>query len=108
MSNLSFDDFQAACLRTANNDSDHHPHLNWALGIAGEAGEYAELIKKKFFHGKDYDLADVKKELGDILYYVAVAAADHGLGFEDVATANVEKLRKRYPSGFENGGGIRE
>jgi len=72
-----------------------------ALGVAGEAGEVADLVKKHVGHGHPLDPDKVKKELGDVLWYVAVLAERCGFSLEDVARANVEKLRKRYPKGFD-------
>lgn len=106
---MDFNTFQENCERTANsNITWEEANLNWALGIAGEAGEYCELIKKHVFHSKPMNPEDAKKELGDVLYYVAMAAANLGMSLEDVAVANVEKLNSRYPEGFKEGGGIRE
>jgi len=86
-------------------------NLNWALGIAGEAGEYCEVIKKHTFHNDGntpLSFDNAKKELGDVLYYVAMAAKNLNLSLDEIARANVEKLRARYPDGFEAGGGIRK
>ena len=105
---VGFNEFQQECDRTARQDlSWEQANLNWALGIAGESGEFCELIKKHVFHDKPMNPEDAKKELGDILYYVAMAAANLGLKLEDVAQANCDKLRSRYPNGFKKGGGIR-
>tara|TARA_R100000664_G_C2727983_1_gene119361 strand:+ start:534 stop:902 length:369 start_codon:yes stop_codon:yes gene_type:complete len=106
---IKFNEYQVACKRTANPDmSWDEANLNWALGIAGEAGEYCELIKKKHFHAKPLNRQDAKKELGDILYYVAMAAANLQLDLSEIAEANVEKLLARYPNGFVKGGGVRQ
>jgi NTP pyrophosphatase (non-canonical NTP hydrolase) len=70
------------------------------LGIAGEAGEVADLIKKYIGHGHALSIDDLEKELGDVLWYVADLASQVGLTLEEVAAANIEKLRKRYPNGF--------
>ena len=70
------------------------------LGIASEAGEVADLLKKHLGHGHELDREKLKKELGDVLWYVARIAQHFGMGLEDVARANVAKLRQRYPSGF--------
>ena len=105
---MNFNKFQQECIRTANpNMNWKDERLNWALGIAGESGEYCELIKKEFFNGKPLDLEDAKKELGDILYYVAMAANNLHISLDDVADLNVRKLRARYPDGFTLGGGKR-
>lgn len=81
--------------------------LNASLGIAGEAGEVLELIKKDSFHGKPLDKDNLKKEIGDVLYYVARLADEYGLQLEDIMDANIKKLQARYPAGFAQGGGIR-
>lgn len=73
---------------------------NFALGLAGEAGETAELVKKHLYHGAPLDREQLRKELGDVLWYVATLAHAAGLNLGDVALGNVEKLRKRYPEGF--------
>ena len=71
-----------------------------ALGLAGEAGEYIELIKKHLFHGKDLDREKAVKELGDVLWYVMFAADSIGSSLDEVARVNDAKLRERYPNGF--------
>lgn len=71
-----------------------------ALGIAGEAGEIVEMIKKDLFHGRPLDSENLKKEVGDVLWYLAYVSKLHGFTLEDAATTNIEKLRKRYPNGF--------
>lgn len=75
---------------------------NGALGLVGEAGEVAELIKKHLFHGHPIDKAAVTKELGDVLWYVARLAAALGISLGDVATLNIDKLQRRYPNGFSH------
>lgn len=74
--------------------------LIWCLGLAGEVGETLDLLKKSFGHGKPLDIEKLKKEFGDVRWYSA--ALEHSFGFRssEVATANAEKLRKRYPNGF--------
>mgnify|MGYP003125574465 FL=1 len=105
---MNFNTFQEACKRTANPDiSWEDANLNWALGIAGESGEYCELIKKRHFHGKELNIQEAKKELGDVLYYVAMAASNLGLSLDSIAQSNVTKLLSRYPDGFVRGGGVR-
>ena len=66
----------------------------------GEAGEVAEIIKKAVFHGHELDTDAIRNELGDVLYYVAVLAAEFEIPLEDVMLTNVLKLRMRYPTGF--------
>ena len=73
---------------------------NKALGLCGEAGEVAELLKKHLYHGHPLDREKLRNELGDVLWYVATLASDLGIPLSDVASANVDKLRRRYPEGF--------
>jgi NTP pyrophosphatase (non-canonical NTP hydrolase) len=70
------------------------------LGIVGEAGEVAELIKKHLFHGHLLDRDKVISELGDVLWYITVLAAELNVPLEVLFEHNISKLRKRYPSGF--------
>jgi NTP pyrophosphatase (non-canonical NTP hydrolase) len=95
---MNLNDYQQMSSRTAKK---HDGELtNYGLGIAGESGEVADLIKKSVFHGHDINQEDIKKELGDVLWYVSQIARLAGLSLEEVATANIEKLYKRYPDGF--------
>lgn len=71
-----------------------------ALGIAGEAGEFADLVKKEVGHGHPVDRTKIAKELGDVLWYVATLADAYGLTLDEVARGNIAKLRSRYPEGF--------
>lgn len=72
-----------------------------ALGMAGEAGEIADAVKKWLFQEHPIDLGHVGEELGDVLWYVTLAATAIGWSLEDVMRHNVEKLRRRYPDGFD-------
>ncbi|MDQ5828208.1 MAG: nucleoside triphosphate pyrophosphohydrolase family protein, partial [Chloroflexota bacterium] len=71
-----------------------------ALGLAGEAGECSEAIKKHVFHGHPLDRDAMRDELGDVLWYLAMLADACGLRLDDIAAHNVGKLRARYPAGF--------
>lgn len=77
------------------------------LGLCGEAGEVADMVKKAAWHGKPLDLTKLQSELGDVLWYVADLATACGLSLEEIAAGNVAKLERRYPHGFTIGGGIR-
>ena len=74
--------------------------LNGALGITGEAGEVADLIKKHIFHGHDLDTDALIKEIGDVCWYVALLCTAIGVDMASVMEKNIEKLKTRYPEGF--------
>lgn len=75
---------------------------NAALGLTGEAGEVAEIIKKHLYQGHELDKESVKKELGDILWYIVLASELMGTTLKEIARLNIEKLQKRYPDGFSH------
>lgn len=93
-------EFQTACTRTMNSLNKRDAILNYSIGIAGEAGEVANLVKKSVFHGHELDKQHLKEELGDVLFYVAALATTFNISLDDVADFNIEKLKKRYPDGF--------
>lgn len=71
------------------------------LGLAGEAGEVIEMLKKHVGHGHELDRLKLQKELGDVLWYVSAIATECGIELDLVAQLNIEKLKKRYPDGFQ-------
>jgi len=95
---MTFDEYAAHAARTSNAESDI---VNGALGLAGEAGEVVELIKKHRYHGRDLDLDALKKEIGDVLWYLAEIATQAGLSLDDCAAHNLAKLRERHPVRFD-------
>ena len=72
-----------------------------ALGLAGEAGEVADLIKKGVFHQRGLDKENLKKELGDVLWYLTALCSDLGLTLEEVMQHNIQKLQARFPEGYD-------
>lgn len=94
----SFQEYQANVIRTMNHSSGL---ANYALGLAGEAGETVDYLKKVLFHGHELDDEKLMKELGDILWYVTAVAEFNDYSLEDIANLNILKLRQRYPEGFD-------
>ncbi len=100
---MNLNEYQELALRTAGNHGDFDRTLMYtALGLNGEAGEVAELIKKAFFHGHDLDRDKLMKELGDVLWYLAVMAHALDMSLEEVGQHNIDKLARRYPEGFSS------
>jgi len=73
-----------------------------ALGLTGEAGEVADLIKKGIFHHHGLDMPAIEKELGDTLWYLAAICTTLDLDLSKIMEANIEKLRIRYPNGYSS------
>ena len=76
-----------------------------SIGLASEAGEFSEIVKKIVFQGKQFDCESkehMKKELGDCLWYIAQACMVLDLNFNDLFEGNIEKLSSRYPGGFDS------
>lgn len=95
-------EYQTEALRTASGVNDVYPmFLNGVLGLAGESGECVDMVKKHLFQGHELDLEHFAKELGDIAWYLAVTAHSIGYDLSTVLNMNVEKLRARYPDGFD-------
>lgn len=81
--------------------TDEEAMLVWnALGLAGESGEVADLIKKVAFHRHTLDREEVIKELGDVLWYAAAIATTLGISLDGIMHTNLSKLKERYPEGF--------
>lgn len=99
---LTLDEYQKLASRTAGAGGDGERRLIIAaLGLAGEAGEFANKVKKLIAHGHtDITNETLGDELGDVLWYLAEAATACGLSLGEIAQSNVGKLRKRYPQGF--------
>ena len=76
--------------------------LTAALGLTAESGEFTEVVKKIVFQGKPYNEDNVfhmKRELGDICWYIAQACMALDTTFDEIIEMNVDKLKKRYPGG---------
>jgi NTP pyrophosphatase (non-canonical NTP hydrolase) len=99
---LTFNEYQAEAAKTALGLA---TSTFWyaALGLAGEAGEVAERIKKHYRDGAS--LNGLVKELGDVLWYLAAIASHANLTLEAVARVNIEKLASRQARGVIHGGG---
>ena len=76
--------------------------LTAAVGMSAESGEFTEIVKKMIFQGKpvnEENLFHLKRELGDVMCYVAQACMALDTSFDEIVEMNVEKLKKRYPGG---------
>ncbi|MBN2305763.1 MAG: nucleoside triphosphate pyrophosphohydrolase family protein [Anaerolineae bacterium] len=106
---LTFREYQQRAGDTAHYPDAGHNPIYPTLGLAGEAGEVAEKVKKVLRdNGGNFDaaaVAAIQKELGDVLWYVARLAAELGLDLEQVAADNLAKLASRKARGAISGSG---
>jgi NTP pyrophosphatase (non-canonical NTP hydrolase) len=80
--------------------------LHAAVGIAGEAGEVLDAVKKTWIYGKELDRENLLEESGDLLFYIVALLTENGFTLEDAMQANIEKLKKRYPEGYTDSAAI--
>lgn len=106
---MNFKEYQEESRKTAIYPNIGHNLVYPTLGLAGESGEVAEKMKKVI---RDNDgivspekKEEIKKELGDVLWYVAQIASELGLSLSDVASFNIEKLKSRQERGMLKGSG---
>jgi len=74
--------------------------LHAAMGISTESGELMDAFKRKIFYGKELDVVNVKEEIGDLMWYVAILLRELDLDFEELLQVNIDKLKARYPEKF--------
>ena len=99
---MTINEYQKLAMTTLNPALDRKDVLiNGVMGLCGESGEAIDIVKKWLAQGHDLDRDKLAKELGDICWYLAETATALDLSLEDIMTANIEKLKQRYPEGFD-------
>ena len=98
---LTINEYQRLAQRTASTKVPSSKIENGILGLCGETGEIADVYKKYLYQGHELDREHMAEELGDVCWYVAELAAGLGVTLEEVMAQNIEKLRNRYPDGFD-------
>lgn len=99
---MTVNEYQNLAMRTLNPELSRRDVLiNSVMGLCGESGEAIDIVKKWFAHGHELDKAHLAKELGDIAWYLAEAATALDIPLEEIFQGNIEKLKKRYPEGFD-------
>ena len=102
---MTINEYQSQALRTESHvTADPAPYiriLDGLMGLNGEAGEAIDILKKVLFQGHEFDREHMAKELGDIAWYLAVSADAIGYDLETIFQMNIDKLKSRYPDGFD-------
>ena len=100
---MTVNEYQKLAMTTLNPALDKKDVLiNGVMGLCGESGEAIDIVKKWLAQGHELDKEKLAKELGDIAWYLAETATALDLKLEDIFEANIEKLKKRYPEGFDS------
>ena len=99
---MEINTYQTLALQSLNKELKKDDVLiNSVMGLCGESGEAIDIVKKWFAQGHPLDKEHLREELGDIAWYLAEAAFALDMNLEDILKANLEKLAKRYPKGFD-------
>lgn len=99
---MNINEYQQQAMTTLNPQlSKKDVLINSVMGLCGESGEAIDIVKRWLAQGHELDKAHLIKELGDIAWYLAEAATALDVPLEEVFQGNIDKLKKRYPDGFE-------
>ena len=100
---MTINEYQKLAMTTLNPAlSQKDVLINGVMGLCGESGEAIDIVKKWLAQGHNLDREKLAKELGDICWYLAETATALDLSLEDIMAANIEKLKRRYPEGFDS------
>lgn len=99
---MTVDEYQRLAMSTLNPALDRKEVLiNSVMGLCGESGEAIDIVKKWLAQGHALDKEHLAKELGDVAWYLAEAATALDIPLETILRGNLDKLKKRYPEGFD-------
>lgn len=99
---MTGNEYQQLALRTSNTELTPLGHLiEGTMGLCGEAGEAIEIVKKHYAHGHELDKKHLAIELGDVMWYLAETASAIGYDLDTIFQMNIDKLKRRYPDGFD-------
>ena len=100
---MTIHEYQDLAMRTLNPAlSPKDVLINAVMGLCGESGECIDIVKKWLAQGHELDREKLAKELGDVAWYLAETAYALDLSLEDILRGNLEKLKNRYPQGFDS------
>ena len=100
---MTINEYQKLAMTTLNPElSQKDVLINGVMGLCGESGEAIDIVKKWLAQGHELDKEKLAKELGDICWYLAETATALDLSLEEIMSANIEKLKRRYPEGFDS------
>ena len=104
---MQVNEYQKAAMATLNPALDKKDVLiNSVMGLCGESGEAIDIVKKWLMQGHELDREHLVRELGDVAWYLAEAATALDVPLEAVFQGNLDKLRQRFPDGFDTGASV--
>ena len=104
---MQVNEYQKAAMATLNPALDKKDVLiNSVMGLCGESGEAIDIVKKWLMQGHELDREHLDRELGDVAWYLAEAATALDVPLEAVFQGNLDKLRQRFPNGFDTGASV--
>ena len=104
---MQVNEYQKAAMATLNPALDKKDVLiNSVMGLCGESGEAIDIVKKWLMQGHELDREHLVRELGDVARYLAEAATALDVPLEAVFQGNLDKLRQRFPNGFDTGASV--
>ncbi len=99
---MTINEYQKLAMTTLNSELNSKDILiNSVMGLCGESGEAIDIVKKWLAQGHKLDKEHLAEELGDIAWYLAEAATALDISLESILQANIDKLKRRYPKGFD-------
>ena len=99
---MTIQDYQEKIKRTMNNNLTPIERISMlSMGISGETGELIDYLKKAYYHDHTLSFDHVKKEIGDIMWYLGNICNEYKLDLSEILDINIDKLNKRYPDGFD-------
>lgn len=99
---MTINEYQELALKTCNTNLDKKNLLiNGVMGLCGESGEAIDIVKKHLAQGHELNKEHLIEELGDVAWYLAETAFALGVNLDYVFQRNIDKLKSRYPHGFE-------
>ncbi len=105
---MKINEYQKLAMTTLNPRLNKNEILiNSVMGLCGESGEAIDIVKKHLYQDHDLNKEGLIKELGDIAWYLAEACTALDVDLEDVLITNIEKLKKRFPQGFDKEASIK-
>lgn len=99
---MELNEYQVLAMKTKKALGESFDLMHSVYGLCGEVGEYADAVKKHQVYGRPFDEENAIEEIGDIMWFVALAADCLGVDLNEIAERNIKKLAKRYPDRYSD------